>query len=989
MLAVRKGSFTSAHKAPIWLLTLLLAAGCSGGGVDSGGAGRAPRHIRLTGQAMGGRQPIVNSTVVVYEAGTTPGAEATQLGWGLTNSSGSFNIVPDTTPTIGAIIYFTAKGGDAGGGVNSAIELMTVAGPYCEGAGCNFPAFVNIDELTTAASAAAMQHFMDFLNCSAIPGNTQTGTCVDIRGAVALVRHAATVNNLINVANGQGSAFMAAQPDPSPIHTTLETLNTLGNILAACVNSSGPGSTPCVELFAKTGPSEDTLLAAFEIASSPVINQNQTLFDLAPPQVIYSPPLALPPSNWTVGGPVYAYAITPGLCGCESDIALAWAYVVDQFNGALLEVSGSPFAAVGYTQSIAVDPTGKFAYIANDDHVAGYAIDPATGTLTEVSGSPFTSGTSFTSPLAAANRIAVDPTGKFVYVANYDTNDVSGYTINSTTGFLTQIAGSAFPAGTNPSAVAIDPTGRFAYVPNSFDDDVSEYTIDSSTGALSQIGSPVAADLTPDAVAVNPTGEFAYVTNFDSDNVSVYTIDSATGALKEEKSDSPIDSGTSPVAVTVDPTGQFVYVTNFGNVVDPGSVSAYSIITFPPGHAGALNPIVGSPFSAGFAPDAVAVELSGRFAYAANFFSGDITAYDIVTAVGALNEISVVSPFSAGTNPLSIAVDPTGKFAYVANFGSSDLSAFMVDPPTGALSPATGSPFSVGGTSTSVAVDPTGKFAYVTNSSTNAISAYAIDPATGTLGPAIGSLPTGSLPNSATVDPTGKFAYVANHNSDNVSAYTIDPSSGALTSIGDVPAGVSPDSVAVDPTGKFAYVANSGDNTVSAYTIAPGTGALTQIGSPVAAHLAPVAVTVDPTGGFAYVANADSNDVSEYTINSTTGALAPIGGSPVSAGASPNSVTVDPSGQFAYVANFGDDTVSAYTINSVTGVLTGIGPTSAGSAPVSVAVDPTGQYVYVANFGDANVSVYTIDPGSGALAPILVSSPFIAGFPSISLAIGP
>jgi 6-phosphogluconolactonase (cycloisomerase 2 family) len=78
---------------------------------------------------------------------------------------------------------------------------------------------------------------------------------------------------------------------------------------------------------------------------------------------------------------------------------------------------------------------------------------------------------------------------------------ISAYTINATTGALTQITGSPFPAGTNPSSVTVDPTGKFAYVPNLYDNTISAYTINATTGALTQItGSPFPAGTQPQSV---------------------------------------------------------------------------------------------------------------------------------------------------------------------------------------------------------------------------------------------------------------------------------------------------------------------------------------------------------------------------------------------------------------------------------------------------------------------------------------------------------
>jgi DNA-binding beta-propeller fold protein YncE len=59
--------------------------------------------------------------------------------------------------------------------------------------------------------------------------------------------------------------------------------------------------------------------------------------------------------------------------------------------------------------------------------------------------------------------VAVDPTGKYLYTADFDilptnASTVSGFAIDPATGFLTPVPGSPFLAGRNPFSVAI--TGR-------------------------------------------------------------------------------------------------------------------------------------------------------------------------------------------------------------------------------------------------------------------------------------------------------------------------------------------------------------------------------------------------------------------------------------------------------------------------------------------------------------------------------------------------
>ena len=69
---------------------------------------------------------------------------------------------------------------------------------------------------------------------------------------------------------------------------------------------------------------------------------------------------------------------------------------------------------------------------------------------------------------------------RFAYVANYNDNSVSLYTVNATTGQLRHNGYAA--AGTNPYSVTVDPSGKFAYVANVNSNNVSAFTINTSPG---------------------------------------------------------------------------------------------------------------------------------------------------------------------------------------------------------------------------------------------------------------------------------------------------------------------------------------------------------------------------------------------------------------------------------------------------------------------------------------------------------------------------
>ena len=132
-------------------------------------------------------------------------------------------------------------------------------------------------------------------------------------------------------------------------------------------------------------------------------------------------------------------------------------YTINRATGALTEIpddprtekpDGSPFPTGGLSNSVAVDPSGKFAYVVNWGYVLGYKINLITGKLTYIGSVEQRQG-----PWS----VAVDRSGNFAYVTNPNSQNVSGYRIDPDTGALTTIADSPFPAGRRPSSVAAWP----------------------------------------------------------------------------------------------------------------------------------------------------------------------------------------------------------------------------------------------------------------------------------------------------------------------------------------------------------------------------------------------------------------------------------------------------------------------------------------------------------------------------------------------------
>ncbi len=306
-------------------------------------------------------------------------------------------------------------------------------------------------------------------------------------------------------------------------------------------------------------------------------------------------------------------------------------------GGTLIPMTPVTVPTSGAPQSVTVDPTGKFAYVANDDRsgtVSQYTIG-AGGLLMPMNPTIVTTGSY---PYA----VTVDPTGKFAYVVNNNDNTVSQYTIGAG-GMLTPMNPTTVATGFSPAFVTVDPTGKFAYVANYGDNTVSQYNIGTG-GALSPMTpATVTTGNAPESITVDPTGKYAYVANIGSTSVSQYTI--GAGGLLSPMAPATVTTGAYPNSVTVDPTGKYAYVANSGN----GTVSQYTI-----GAGGLLSPMTPATVTAGSGSDSVTVDPSGQYAYVANYSAGTVSQFQIGVGGSLIPMTPATVP--AGTNPVSIVV---------------------------------------------------------------------------------------------------------------------------------------------------------------------------------------------------------------------------------------------------------------------------------------------------------------------------------------------
>jgi len=211
-------------------------------------------------------------------------------------------------------------------------------------------------------------------------------------------------------------------------------------------------------------------------------------------------------------------------------------FEVNQTTGFFTPVTGSPFATGSGPYIGSFSPVvsgGLFAAVPNynDGNVSVYSVDQNSGYFTEIANSPFNAGTN---PYDISYSPIVDG-NLFAAVANDTSNNISVYSVDQATGaFLSNVTGSPFSAGAGTigtNAVTFSPliSGTlFAAAANFSSNNISVYTVNTNTGVFTPVsGSPFASGSEPDGIAFSPLltgGLFAATANYGSNNSTVYQV---------------------------------------------------------------------------------------------------------------------------------------------------------------------------------------------------------------------------------------------------------------------------------------------------------------------------------------------------------------------------------------------------------------------------------------------------------------------------------
>jgi hypothetical protein len=290
--------------------------------------------------------------------------------------------------------------------------------------------------------------------------------------------------------------------------------------------------------------------------------------------------------------------------------------------------------------------------------------------------------------------------GKYLYGSFYCTgcfDQIFGWSIDST-GNLTPISGSPFtlPGWTGGilGSMIANPAGTMLFKadPGAFLGESTVYALQIGAGGVLTVatGSPISIPFSPGGMTTDGNGNFLYVLALASGispvEIGAYSVGS-TGTLSAVQG-SPFVYPMSQVAG--DSSGNFLIGTT-GSVTPDNHLYVFSIQQTGAG-AGAISPVLGSPFATFYSPYSIAVQPGhgGNLVYSFSLNNNGtstpfnpIEGFQLNGSTGALTAIS--------GSPFNNFIASQGQFdqsgAYLFTMGGVTLSAYQV-PSGGALASA-------------------------------------------------------------------------------------------------------------------------------------------------------------------------------------------------------------------------------------------------------------------------------------------------------------
>lgn len=239
-------------------------------------------------------------------------------------------------------------------------------------------------------------------------------------------------------------------------------------------------------------------------------------------------------------------------------------------------------------------------------------------------------------------HVTIDPSGRFVVVANYSGGSLAVYplskdgSLGEETDFVQHTGSSILPRQKGPHAHSLnfDPVGRFAYAADLGLDKVLVYSFDGQRGKLVPATPPwagIKAGAGPRHLAFSRNGQTVYVANELDSTLAIFSVDPVTGGLELLQTISTVphdfNGDNFPADIHISPSGKFVYCSNRGH----DSIAVFVINQ----RTGTLSALQYEP-TGGKWPRNFAIDPTGQFLLVANQKSSTITVFGVDTESGAI-----------------------------------------------------------------------------------------------------------------------------------------------------------------------------------------------------------------------------------------------------------------------------------------------------------------------------------------------------------------
>jgi 6-phosphogluconolactonase len=267
---------------------------------------------------------------------------------------------------------------------------------------------------------------------------------------------------------------------------------------------------------------------------------------------------------------------------------------------------------------------------------------------------------------------------------------VAAFSIDKKTGRLTLI-NEMSSAGSDACHVSIHPSGKFIYVSNYSSGNLSVFSLREDGGLNEMIqliqheGSSVnrSRQNGPHTHSAIPStdGKYLYISDLGADRVYIYAINSETGKLTPgEQQFVEATPGGGPRHLTMNSSQDFLYsleeltghVAVYSRNAETGALTLIQRVETLPLDFDGHNTSADIHFSA-----------DGRFLYSSNRGHDSIAAFVVNPENG---ELSPVGHFpTGGGHPRNFMVDPLGEFLFAANRDGNHIKAFRANKETGTL----------------------------------------------------------------------------------------------------------------------------------------------------------------------------------------------------------------------------------------------------------------------------------------------------------------